>query len=599
MAQALAADSKKKGAWRALGLALSNRKTGFMLLFGFAQGLPPALFLGTLYAWLSEAEVDLETMGVFSLVGLAYAFQFLWSPLLDKVDIPGLRRIGKRKQWIAPMQLIVGIALVVMSTLNPATSLGWFSLLAAIGAFASATQDIGINAWRIDVADDVATLDILSTVTQMGFRLASLVGGAIGLILAERNGWPWVYVMFGFFMLAIGIAGLFAPDTRVSDDTKANAAASRDEVAELYRPGEVTAKVRNRALLAVGILWGWAIATVVVFMVRSMTSTPEARPDVTLFTTTYGPLIVLATIVLPAFIAAWVVKQKRDGKNVIAAQDAASDAPRTATFADHLYRALVLPLVEFVSRMGWSLVLVLALVLTYRITDSVWGVFAYPFYLGELGYTGEDVAFASKILGIFAILIGLALGGWLITLLGRMFMLTLGAIVAAATNLLYADLAEGGALMQAASDAIGFTWLVNTVANGLSFLFFTSAPPSEGLARLSFTIFWENFAIGIAGAAYIAWLSSIVAKQYAAVQFALLASLTLLIGTLGRGALGEMIEVRGYTYVFILTALIGVIAVVLCIAEWIRVRRAGKDAGIVAPDTSEMATDAAETPQTA
>ena len=577
---------KKKSAWKVLRLALTNRKTGFMVLFGFAQGLPPALFLGTLYAWLSEAEVDLETMGVFSLVGLAYAFQFLWSPLLDKVDIPGLRRLGKRKQWIAPMQLIVGIALVVMSALDPKNALAWFSLLAAIGAFASATQDIAINAWRIDVADEIATLDILSTVTQMGFRLASLVGGAIGLIMADRYGWPFVYVMFGGFMLFIGIAGLFAPDARVSDDRAANAAANRDEVAELYNAGEVTEKVRNRALLAVGVLWAWAIGTVVVFMVRSMTETPENRPDVTLFTTTYGPLIIIATIVLPAFIAAWVVRKQREGVDVIHAAPGVG-AGHEIKFTDHLYRALVLPLVEFVSRMGWSLVLVLALVLTYRITDSVWGVFAYPFYLGELGFTGEDVAFASKILGIFAILIGLALGGWLITVFGRMAMLTLGAIIAAATNLLYANLAVGGAAMQAGSDAIGFTWFVNSIANWLAPLFFVAAPPSEGLARLSFTIFWENLAIGIAGAAYIAWLSSIVAKKYAAVQFALLASLTLLIGTLGRGALGEMIEVRGYYYVFFFTAWIGVIAVVLCLIEWWRESRGKGAAGIVAVEAGE------------
>jgi PAT family beta-lactamase induction signal transducer AmpG len=257
---------------------------------------------------------------------------------------------------------------------------------------------------------------------------------------------------------------------------------------------------------------------------------------------------------------------------------------REVTFADHLYRALVLPLVEFVSRMGWSLVLVLALVLTYRITDSVWGVFAYPFYLKELGYTGEDVAFASKILGIFAVLIGLALGGWLITVFGRMFMLTLGAIIAAATNLLYANLAVGGAAMQAASDAIGFTWLVDATAHGLAPLFFVAAPPSPGLARLAFTIFWENLAIGIAGAAYIAWLSSIVAKRYAAVQFALLSSLTLLIGTLGRGALGQMIEVRGYYYVFILTTLIGGIAVVLCVVEWVRQVRSGRGENAPPPE---------------
>ena len=582
MAEATAATQKKPG-WGTLLRSLRCPKSGFMVLFGFAQGLPPALFLGTLYAWLSEAEVDLETMGVFSLVGLAYAFQFLWSPLLDKVDIPGLRKLGKRKQWIVPMQLVIGIALVVMSGLDPRNALAWFSLLAAIGAFASATQDIAINAWRIDVADEVATIDILSTITQMGFRLASLVGGAIGLIMADRYGWPFVYVMFGGFMLAIGIAGLFAPDAHVNEDRAANAAVNRGEVAELYAVGEVTPQVRGRALLAVGLLWAWAIGTVVVFMVRSMTESPETRPDVTLFTATYGPLIVLATIVLPAFVAAWVVMQQRAGVNVITANLAEGEV-QAVTVADHLYRALVLPLVEFVSRMGWSLMLVLALVLTYRITDSVWGVFAYPFYLKELGYTGEDVAFASKILGIFAVLIGLALGGWLITVLGRMFMLTFGAIVAAATNLLYANLAAGGAAMQAASDAFGFTWLVNTVANALAPLFFVAAPPSAGLARLAFTIFWENLAIGLAGAAYIAWLSSIVAKRYAAVQFALLASLTLLIGTLGRGALGQMIEDRGYYDVFIFTALIGVIAVVLCALEWWRQARAGAASGVVQPD---------------
>ena len=567
------AEKKKKPGWRTVLRSLRNRKSGFMALFGFAQGLPPALFLGTLYAWLSEAEVDLETMGVFSLVGLAYAFQFLWSPLLDKVDIPGLSKLGKRKQWIAPMQLIVGIALLVMSFLDPKNALGWFSLLAAVGAFASATQDIAINAWRIDVADEEATLDILSTITQMGFRLAALVGGAFGLIIAERIGWPQTYLIMGAIMLGIGIASLFAPDATVSDDTAATAAANADEVAELYNAGEVTEKVRTRALIAVGVLWGWAIITVVVFMVRSMTATPDTRPDVTLFTTTYGPLIVLATVVLPAFIAAWVARQKREGRNVIHAAPGVG-AGHTVKFTDHLYRALVLPLVEFVGRLGWSLVLILAIVLTYRICDSIWGVFAYPFYLGELGYTGDEVAFASKFFGVFAIIFGLALGGWIITVFGRMFTLTLGAALAAATNLLYADLAVGGPGMQAASDAIGFSALIGWMAPF----------GGEGLPRLTFTIFWENLAIGIAGAAYIAWLSSIVAKKYAAVQYALLASLTLLVGTLGRGALGEMIEVKGYHYVFIFTALIGIVAVVLCVLEWIRETRAGAKSGVVQPD---------------
>ena len=125
---AAGASPQKKSAWKALGLALTNRKTGFMLVFGFASGLPFALFLGTLFAWLTEAEVELETMGIFSLIGLAYAFQFLWSPLIDKVDIPLLRKLGKRKQWIVPMQVLLGTILVTLSLLDPKSQLGMFSL---------------------------------------------------------------------------------------------------------------------------------------------------------------------------------------------------------------------------------------------------------------------------------------------------------------------------------------------------------------------------------------------------------------------------------------------------------------------------------------
>ena len=571
MAEAEVATTRKPG-WRTLIRSLGHRKTGFMALFGFASGLPFALFLGTLYAWFTEAEVDLETMGVFSLIGLAYSFQFLWSPLVDKVDIPGLRRLGKRKQWIAPAQLLLGIILLTMSLLDPKSQLGLFSLLAAIGAFASATQDIVINAWRIDVADEEATIDILSTVTQMGFRLASLVGGALGLIIAARIGWPQTYLMMGVIMLAIGVAGLFAPDADV--DKAVNVAATADEIAVLYQPGELEPKVRNWGLLAVGLLWGWAIVTVVIFMIRSMTAVPELRPDPTAFTTTYGPLIILATIVVPAFVAAWLAKLKREGRHTITSSESAF-VPHAIKVTDHLYRALVLPLVEFVSRMGWSLVLILALVLTYRICDSIWGVFAYPFYLGELEYTNDEVAVASKFFGVGAIVLGLALGGWLITVLGRMFTLTLGAFLSAATNLLYADLAVGGRTMQAVSDTIGFTAAVEAFGG------------TARLAKLMITIGGENLAIGIAGAAYIAWLSSIVAKGYSAVQYALLASLTLLVGTLGRGALGEMIEDRGYHFVFIFTALIGIVAVVLCILEWIREKRLGRASGV---DEAALAT---------
>lgn len=550
--------------------SMGQVKTGYMAIFGFASGLPFALFLGTLYAWLSEAEVDLETMGVFSLIGLAYAFQFLWSPAIDKVTLPGFKRLGRRKQWIVPMQLLLGAMLVTMSLLEPKSQLGWFSLLAGIGAFASATQDIAINAWRIDNADEKATLDILSAVYQMGYRLAALVGGAFGLIIAARIGWPETYALMGAILLGIGALGLFAPDEAAFE--KRAAGDIDPDLVALRKAGELRPELRARALMVVGLLWAGAIGVVLTFMVMSLTFAPEDRPNPTLFTITWGPAIIVATVIIPALIAGWLATQRRDEVNLLT-----HDADPTLAggyVMDHLYRALVLPLVEFVGRMGWSLVLILALVLTYRICDSIWGTFAYPFYLGELGYSNDEVAFASKFFGVFAIIGGLGLGGIMLSTLGRMMTLTLGALLAALTNLLYADLALGGANMQAVSDAIGFSWAISQVP----------VIGSPSLAKLTFAILFENLAIGIAGAAFVAYLSSIVNKAFSAVQYALLSSLTMLIGTLGRGALGELIEDRGYFDVFVLTTFIGFGAAFLCAAEWYRQVRAGRAAGIVTPE---------------
>lgn len=562
MAEAAAEQPRKPG-WRRILAALGNRKTGFMLLFGFAAGLPYALLLGTLYAWLSDAEVNLETMGVFSLIGLAYAFKFLWSPLLDRINLPVLNRLGPRKQWIVTAQLLLGAILLVLSTLDPLSSLGWFSLLAAIGAFASATQDVVVDAWRVDVADEEATIDVLSTVYQMGYRIAALVGGALALFLAERTSWPAVYAVMGAIMAFVGLLGLFAPDARAAE---ARIGAADEELAALRMPGEVNPRVRGWSLLAIGLLWTWALVTVAVFMIRSLGSDPDLRPDSVAFIATQGPLIVVATVIVPAMIAAWLVYLRRTGRNTLSAPAPARS--RLERFVDHGYRALILPLTEFVGRLGWAVIIVLGLVLTYRITDSIWGSFAYPFYLGELEYTKDEVAVASKFFGVGALMLGLAVGGTLLTIIGRMATLTLGAVIAALTNLLYADLAVGGARMQAVSDVIGFTWLVSQLGG------------DARLAKLMVTIAGENLAVGIAGAAFVAYLSSIVSRGYSAVQYALVSSLTLLVGTLGRGALGKMIEVRGYYDVFILTCGIGFFAVVLCLIEWWRVSRQGRRSGM-------------------
>lgn len=557
MAGAMIDNAGAGGFWsgvRRFGRSLAHPKTAYMLLFGFSSALPYALLLGTLYAWLSDAKVDLETMGVFSLIGLTYAFKFLWSPLLDRISLPVLKKLGRRKQWIVFAQFMLGGIMIILSTLDPKNAIGMFSLLAGIGAFASATQDVVVDAWRVDVADETATLDTLSTVYQLGYRAAVLVGGALALFLADAWDWPQVYMLMGVLLGGLGLASLFAPEGEGS-------AMAVESLDALRQPGELDPKIRTIALGVVGLLWIWALGNVAQFMVRSLGADPDARPDSVAFISVQGPIIVIATVVVPAMIAAWLAVMQRRGRHVLR-----EPAPRTHwsdSFVDHGYRALILPLTEIMGRLGWAAILVLALVLSYRITDTIWGTFAYPFYLGELNYTKSEVAVASKFFGVGALMLGVALGGMLFAIIGRMAVMTIGALTAALTNLLYADLALGGSVMSGVSRYTGFTWLVEHLGG------------DERLARLMVAIAGENVAGGIAGAALVAYLSSITSKRYSAVQYALLSSLTFLIGTLGRGALGKMIETQGYYPVFIFTTVLGFIAVVLCVFEWMRQGKRG------------------------
>lgn len=557
--------------WRLIRTALSNRKTAVMLAFGFGAGLPYTLLIGTLNAWLGEWEIDLATIGVLSWIGLAYAFKFLWSPLVDRVRLPLLERLGRRRGWLLLCQLVLTATFFGLSLSDPRLALGTFALIAVVGAFASATQDVVIDAWRIDVADDAAPVEILSSIYQFGYRIAALVGGALALILSERISWPAVYGIMGLFMALTLIATLLAPDTPRT--------AIEEQQTALRRAGATAPKLRAIGLAIVGLGWAWAIWTVGTFMATMLGGAVDPAtgkpPSVGDFTKNFGPLIVAATVILPAIIAAifnWLAA--RPGYVLEADAPASSGLERAA---DHAYSALILPLAELVRRIGWGVIIVLGLILSYRITDNIWGSFAFPFYLQELKYTGDEVAFASKIFGVFMTMAGIAIGGILFATLGRLPTLMIGAIVAAASNLLYADLAAGSFYIDAFARTLG----LDAFGHDLR------------MVRLLIAISGENIAGGLAGAAFVAYLSSITSREYSAVQYALLSSLTFLIGSLGRAALGEAIDQIGYAPVFRLTALIGLVAVGFVALEWARTswqnRRARAGGPVPAGDAARAA----------
>src|SRR5438105_52854 len=224
-----------------------------MLAFGFSSGLPFALLIGTLNAWLGDAKINLATIGVLSWIGLGYAFKFLWSPLIDRVKLPLLGELGRRKSWIVLCQAGLIVSFVGLGLGNPATGIGWFAIFAVIGAFASATQDIAVDAWRIDVADERTPVELLSAVYQFGYRTASIVGGAFALFLAARVAWGTVYFVMAALVLVVMVVAITAPDTQRPP---------RNLIEQgLEQSGEISATVRFAALAIVGICWLWAIVS--------------------------------------------------------------------------------------------------------------------------------------------------------------------------------------------------------------------------------------------------------------------------------------------------------------------------------------------------
>lgn len=557
---------------RLLRTALGNRKTAIMLIFGFAAGLPYTLLIGTLNAWLGEWEIDLATIGVLSWIGLAYAFKFLWSPLVDRVRLPGLEKFGRRRSWLLLCQVLLTLTFFGLAMSDPRLALGSFALIAVVGAFSSATQDVVIDAWRIDVADEKAPVEILSSIYQFGYRIAALIGGALALVLSERMPWPTVYAIMGGFMALTVIATLMAPDTPRTESEVAQTA--------LRSRGAIEPKWRAIGLAIVGVGWAWAIWMVGSFMATMLSGTIDPAtgkpPSVGDFTKLYGPWIVVATVILPAIVAAVFNWMQAQGEHVLESDAPASGGGERAL--DHAYSALILPLAELVRRIGWGVIIVLGLILSYRITDNIWGSFAFPFYLQELQYTGDEVAFASKIFGVFMTMAGIAIGAFLFATVGRMPTLLIGAIVAAASNLLYADLAAGAANI----DAFARTFGLDAFGHDLR------------MVRLLIAISGENIAGGLAGAAFVAYLSSITSREFSAVQYALLSSLTFLIGSLGRAAIGEAIDNIGYAPVFRFTAAIGLIAVAFVVLEWMRVAWKERSAAAAGPVPASDAARAVE-----
>ncbi|TFZ06678.1 MFS transporter [Ramlibacter henchirensis] len=397
-----------------------------VLALGFSAGLPLLLVLGTLSFRLREAGVDLATIGYLSWVGLAYAFKWAWAPLVDRVPLPFLTRaLGRRRSWLLLAQLGIVAGLAGMAWFDPRVDRTLVALCALGVAFASATQDIALDAFRIESAD-VNRQGALAAAYQTGYRLAMIWAGA------------------GVFWIA-----------------------ARAEV-----PGGVV--YQHEA---------WRFAYLV--MAGSMA--------VGILTVLFSP------------------------------EPLRRELPPARDAAQWLRETLVEPFAEFLRRYGSQAVLVLSLIAVYRISDVVMGIMANPFY-ADMGFTKIEVANITKVYGVIMTLLGTFIGGLLAVRLGVMRVMMLGAVLSAASNLLFAWLNSRG----------------------------------HDVPALMLVISADNLSSGIASAAFIAYLSSLTNVNYSATQYALFSSMMLLLPKWLAGFSGKFVEGFGYGNFFTATACLGV-----------------------------------------
>lgn len=478
-----------------------------MLFLGFSAGIPILLIFSTLSAWLTEAGVRKSAVTFFSWAALGYSFKFVWAPLIDRMPLPYLtRKLGRRRAWMVVSQLLIMGAIFLMAIVDPAeshsqlTAMAWAAVLLG---FTSATQDIVIDAYRIECAEEDLQA-MLSASYIAGYRIGMLVAGAGSLALAAYLGtsveqysytaWRITYFGVGFCMIAGLVTALVIPEPVRGANVQQTQYSTHEYlrffilflcaasvfVMVFYYGGMITGTIKEwvqEALGQFGRIAGFFVETARLF-------------------------ISMGAALLAARVLVSVGLVNREMLN--------------DTYVD--------PVKDFFQRYGIKIaVLLLLLIGFYRVSDIVLGVISTVFYL-DLGFSKTEIAAIVKTFGLLMTIAGGFLGGMLTLRYGVLKILFLGGVLAAATNILFMMLANSG----------------------------------PNLMMLKAVVAADNLAAGLASAAFVAFLSSLTSISFTAVQYAVFSSLMSLFPKLIGGYSGSIATSIGYSNFFMLTALLGI-----------------------------------------
>ena len=468
------------------------------MILGFASGLPLALTGSALQTWLTVENIDISTIGFFSLVGLPYTFKFLWAPLMDRFE-PSF--FGRRKGWLFIMQLALAGSLALLSTLDPKEQTQLVSLIALLVAFLSASQDIVIDAYRTDVLE-TKERGLGSSLTVFGYRFAMILSGGIALVWADTasgNGWSWpkIYTIMATIMLVMAFVTVLLLPKLPKNDVKPTSRARNDLV------GFFALLV----VVVVGYLFTVKVASPGANAALSgiFPALPDGKPDPNL--KKWADLISL--FVGLAFTVPLGIWASRKSK----------------------FETLNVSLGNFFGMKG--AVSILALIVLYKLGDAFAGALTTTFLLKGVGFAQAEIGVVNKVIGIWLTIIGAMLAGVVMFRLG-----------------LFRALMIFGILQGAA--AIGF-WLLAILGKDVwgSFML----PPFDILIvslkeatkidwLLLFAIGLENITSGMGTAAFLALLMALCNRKFTATQFALLSAFS----AVGRVWVGPLAGVLAPTF---------------------------------------------------
>jgi len=400
-------DLKPETSWSNAFNIYLNRRVLSMLFLGFSAGLPLFLIFSTLSLWLRDAGVDRSAVTYFSWAALAYSFKFIWAPVIDKLPLPFLHGLfGRRRSWLLVAQLAVILAIVWMAMIDPAKGLNGMAFAAVLLGFSSASQDVVIDAYRIEAVRKEFQA-AMSAMYIAGYRVGMLVSGAGGLYLASYFGaensysytaWQTTYLIMAIVMMIGVTTTLLIKEPEINNKIDVY----------LHDLSDYLRFFVMFIVMVTAFIYGYKIFNF------------ELSND---FVNEFLRLVISLLFALAGIYLLVVL-------NIVNRQ--------------MVYSTYIEPVADFFKRYGKAAILLLLLVGLYRISDIVLGVISNVFY-HDLGFSKNEIATTTKVFGIIMTLFGGFLGGLMTMRYGVMRILLLGAILSAFTNLLFMWLAQSGA----------------------------------------------------------------------------------------------------------------------------------------------------------